>query len=59
MTKLIIFVTKCEFKIKTLTNTKLSVYHLSLVIQFAREITLADNLVIVESPAKAKTIENI
>ena len=46
-----------NLKIKTLTNTKLSVYHLSLVIQFAREITLADNLVIVESPAKAKTIE--
>ena len=57
MTKLIIFQTKLEIKIKTLTNTKLSVYHLSLVIQFAREITLADNLVIVESPAKAKTIE--
>ena len=27
---------KMNLKIKTLTNTKLSVYHLSLVIQFAR-----------------------
>jgi len=41
-----------------LTKTKLTVYHLSLVIEKARgEFTLADNLVIVESPAKAKTIE--
>ncbi len=47
------------FRYKTLTKAKLSVYHLSLVIRLAREMTLADNLVIVESPAKAKTIENI
>lgn len=41
-----------------MTKTKLTVYHLSLVIEKARgEFTLADNLVIVESPAKAKTIE--
>ena len=46
-----------NLKIKTLTNTKLSVYHLSLVIQFARGNHFGDNLVIVESPAKAKTIE--
>ncbi len=45
------------FRYKTLTKAKLSVYHLSLVIRLAREMTLADNLVIVESPAKAKTIE--
>lgn len=41
-----------------MTKIKLTVYHLSLVIEKARgEFTLADNLVIVESPAKAKTIE--
>lgn len=48
---------KYLYWIKILTKTKLTVYHLSLVIEKQGEFTLADNLVIVESPAKAKTIE--